>query len=141
MIQMVTDRTESDVMQGNEKGVYSYTDLNRVESAVEELFELANDMGFHFTTEVKTDWAAPGDFSKYTWPTSGQMQRYIQNVHGLCDAFFVQNKNLPSSMSDLTWKGANAIEESLELAYTRIQNIISIYRYSGEIYAGEETGL
>lgn len=141
MIQMVTDRSEADVLLGNAKGVYSYTDLNRVEGAVAELFELANDVGFHFTSEVKTNWSEPEVFTKLTWPAVGQMERYIRNVNSLCDAFYVSHQNLPSSMSGLTWKGANAIEEALEMVYNRIQNIISTYRYSGEIYAGEETGL
>lgn len=140
MIQMVTDRTEADVLQGNEKGVYSYTDLNRVESVVAELFELANAMGFDFTTEVKTDWAAPGTFSKYSWPTVSQMERYLGNVKALADAFSVF-VSLPATMASLSYKGANAIEKCLEDVYTAIQSTSQIYRYSGEIYSGEGIGL
>lgn len=137
MVQMVTDRTESDVIQGNAKGIYGYTDLNRVESAVAELFEMANEMGFNFTSEVKTDWAVPGPFSLADWPTEGQMERYLNNVKSLASAFSVSQAKLPKAMSDLSFTGANAIEECIENVYTVIQNTIQNYKYCGELYAGE----
>lgn len=137
MVQMVTDRTEADVIQGNAKGIYGYTDLNRVESAVAELFEMANEMGFNFTSEVKTDWAAPGPFSLADWPTEGQMERYLNNVKSLASAFSVSQAKLPKTMSDLSFMGANAIEECIENVFTVIQNTIQNYKYCGELYAGE----
>ena len=36
-MQFITDRTHADVLLGNEKGIYSYEDLNRVERAVAQL--------------------------------------------------------------------------------------------------------
>lgn len=140
-IEMVTDRTEADVAALNSKGVYGIADLNRVESAVAELLELASSMGFNLTNTTKTDWANYVGFSAKQWPAASNMTRYIKNVHDLCDKFLVRNAYLPRTMSGLTWRGANAIEESLQEVYDRIQNIISIYRYSGEIYSGEEIGL
>ena len=137
MVQMVTDRTEADVIQGNAKGIYSHTDLNRVESAVAELFELANEMGFNFTSKVKTDWAAPGPFSLDDWPTEGQMKRYLNNVKSLASAFSVPQAQLPNTMAGLSFMGANAIEQCLENVYTVVQNIIQNYKYCGELYAGE----
>ena len=138
MIQMVTDRTEADVILGNAKGVYNYTDLNRVESAVAELFELANELGLNFTSAVKTDWGIPGYFYQANWPTVSQMERYLSNVRDLADAFSVSRLSLPKTMSDLSYRGANAIEKCLENVYTAIQGTTENYRYSGDIYAGEE---
>lgn len=138
MIQLVTDRTEADVIQGNAKGVYSSADLNRVESAVAELFELANELGFNFTAETKTDWGVPGSFSQSNWPTATQMERYLENVKDLASAFSVSQITLPKTMGGLTYKGANAIEKVLKNVYTAIQGTTENYRYSGEIYAGEE---
>lgn len=138
MTQLVTDRTEADVIQGNAKGVYNYTDLNRVESAVAELFELANGLGFNFTSTVKTDWGIPGSFSQSTWPTVSQMERYLDNVRDLADAFSVSRILLPKTMEGLTYRSANVIEKILENVYTAIQGTTENYRYSGEIYAGEE---
>ena len=77
---MVTDRTESDALLGNEKGLYSYTDLNRVESAVSEIVAQFPPLGVSAQLPVKTDWGLPGDFSAAEWPVASQMARYLGNV-------------------------------------------------------------
>ena len=45
---------------------------------------------------------------------------------------------LPETMENLTVDGANNIEKALLLAYPRIENALQIFRYSGEVFAGEE---
>lgn len=137
-MQLVFDRTEADVLLGNEKGNYSYIDLNRVEQAVSELRDIAKTMGFQAALTTKTDWGTPGAFSADTWVTHSQLQRYLQNVHYLCQAFAVQEPQLPDTMEQLDRNGANAIERALHIAYQRVQNILNSYYYSGEIFAGEE---
>ena len=141
MINLVTDRTEADSLLGTAKGQYNADDLNRVESAVAELCDLALSVGVALDLVTKTDWSLPGDFQASDWPTESQMRRYIGNVTALCDAFSVVNGSLPNSMSRLTWAGANAIEESLVAVYSRVQGTLDAYRYSGEFYAGEEISL
>lgn len=136
-MEFVTDRTEADVLLGNAKGRYSAEDLNRVESAVAELCALAVCLDVHLDLITKTDWSGPGVFSQNNWPTESQMERYLQNVNTLCDRFSL-GAGLPGSMADLDHQGANAIEQALQQTYKRIDAILSTYRYSGEIYAGEE---
>lgn len=140
MIEFITDRTKSDVLLGTEKGRYSISDLNRVESAVAELSVLAKNLGVNKQFDVKTDWSMPGEFSAAQWPTKKQMTRYLNNVQFLCEAVELA-VSLPSSMENLTWDGANQIEQALLSVYERIQRIIKIFRYSGEIFAGEESYL
>ena len=140
MIQLITDRTELDVLYGTEKGKYNAEDLNRVEKAVEELIPLAKKIGANKTITVKTDWDIPGPFSDNEWPTISQMKRYLNNVMYLCEAVEL-NANIPNSMERLNWEGANQIEAAIETVYSRIQKIIQIFRYSGEFFAGEETCL
>ena len=134
---LVTDRTQSDVLLGTEKGRYGVTDLNRVEGAVAELSALAKALDVHYEPEVKTDWDLPGVFSASGWPTQKQMTRYLSNVWGLCEAVEVAAK-IPTSMVRLSWEGANQIEQALTLVYARIQAILQTCRYSGELFAGEE---
>lgn len=129
----VTDRTESDVLLGNEKGVYSYTDLNRVEEAVKTIIE----SGFAENLQTKTDWGLPGNFSVSAWPVESQMKRYLQNVKEIKKLFAVSVK-LPDSMEKLDWNGANNIEKVLQTAVGRITGIKQSYRYSGDLYAGED---
>ena len=136
-MEFVFDRTESDVLLGNEKGRYTYQDLNRVETAVAILCQLAEKLDIHLGLYTKTNWAEPGLFSADSWPTESQMRRYLQNVHRLCDALDLSCA-LPVSMAKLDWEGANSIEEALAAALVRIQRIINTYQYSGELIAGEE---
>lgn len=137
---LITDRTQDDVLSGNEKGYYSYSDLNRVESAVSELAIIAKEIGVKKEFETKTDWGIPGVFSDSQWPTKQQMQRYISNIRELCGAVEAA-ANLPSSMDKLTWDGANQIELALFVAFDRIPRIVQALKYSGEIFSEEESGL
>lgn len=135
-MELVTNRTEADALLGNEKGIYSYADLNRVESAVAELSLLFPALDINLSPETKTDWGYPGFFSVDKWPTETQMTRYLKNVSDIKSAFGI-SLWLPPSMSQLTWSGANNIEKILERAHTAATNTIKAFRYSGEFYSGE----
>jgi len=139
-MQLIFDRTEADVLLANEKGRYSHTDLNRVEAAVAELQRLAGQMDIYPGLTTKTDWGLPGAFDADSWPTEPQMQRYLANVHELCSALEIR-AGLPDTMAGLTWQGANAIEQALQAAHTRVMTVLAVLRYSGEIFAGEEFSL
>lgn len=134
---LITDRTESDVLLGNSKGVYSYADLNRVESAAAMIAEQITELGFALQLQTKTDWNLPGNFSAGSWPVEYQMRRYLQNIADI-KRLFVISTQIPETMDKLDWNGANSIEKVLQTAFARIAGIKQAYRYSGEIYAGEE---
>lgn len=134
---LITDRTESDALLGNEKGIYSYTDLNRVEEAVKQIAKEITTMGFSLQLQTKTDWGLPGNFMASTWPVESQMKRYLENVSNIKKVFLIPIK-LPNTMEKLDWNGANGIEKVLEIAVDRVAAIKQSYHYSGEIYAGED---
>lgn len=140
MIQLITDRTQADVLLGTAKGSYGVADLNRVEQAVAELVTLARALDIRDDMDIKTDWTLPGGFSADQWPTRSQMQRYLDNVTELCRIVTV-NAELPVSMNNLTFEGANQIERALEQVYDRVQKVLQIFQFSGEIFAGEENDL
>lgn len=139
-MKLITDRTEADVLLGTPKGYYGYEDLNRVEQAVAQLVELAKQLDEPFDLSCKTDWGPPEQFSGDTWPTVSQMQRYISNVHALCDRF-APEAALPATMDRLNWQGANDIEKGLHFAYCRVIAILNTFNFSGEMFAGEENVL
>lgn len=134
---LITDRTETDAVMGTGKGVYSYTDLNRVETAAEEIARQITNLGFALELQTKTDWKLPGNFTTDNWPTESQMRRYLQNIADIKRVFVISTQ-IPDSMDKLDWRGANAIEKVLQTAFGRVTGIKQSYRYSGEIYAGEE---
>jgi hypothetical protein len=96
------------------KGAYNYTDLNRVESAVEELSWMLG-----LSLETKTDWTL------WDVPTAREMNRYLNNVAAIRDAcpVSVTFPALPGSMSGLTYDGANRIEKVLHLVYENLGSI------------------
>ena len=74
MIELVTDRTEADVLLGNSKGIYQAEDLNRVGQAVEELAALLPQLDLQAAVAPKTDWAPPeaydqtNGYAQQIWP-------------------------------------------------------------------------
>ena len=83
------------------KGSYNYSDLNRVERAVEEI---SDELGLGLIT--KTDWGM------WDIPTQSEMERYLSNVRVIRDHFSIETE-IPTSMSNLSYEGANNIEKIL----------------------------
>ena len=121
---LVTDRTESDALLGNEKGLYSYTDLNRVETAVSEIVEQFPPLGVSEQLTVKTDWGLPGDFSAAEWPVASQMARYLGNVAKIKRIFIISSA-LPNTMENLTWHGANSTK-TVDLSDEQLKMMVDI---------------
>ena len=147
---LVTDRTQADVdyarslcakgianmtadeltaFNGPLKGMYNYTDLNRVETAVAYVAaELASvpsalvdfDPSDYSSVSVKTNWKASD------YPTNLQMVRYIANIKLIRDAFPEASIAwIPDTMDDLDYSSANNIEQLLkdiDAAYHELVN-------------------
>ena len=88
------------------KGAYNYSDLNRVERAVEEISD-----GLELGLVTKTDW------NMWDIPTQSEMDRYLSNIITIRDYFSIETE-IPASMSNLTYEGANNIEKILFAAYS-----------------------
>lgn len=165
-LHLVTDRTLSDVLEGNEKGTYNASDLNRVGAAVSYLAEIlvslpddlksyaesngvAWDVFFDvpydppaYVLTVKTDWV------EEDIPTPEQMELYLENAKALRNALDYDTDKLPDVMDNLSWQGANAIEKALEgldeaitilrdTTKTYLYNTASAWFYSGDLFSGE----
>lgn len=137
MLDFITDRTKTDVefldyvrRKGYEnlteyerqqwrlgRGAYNYTDLNRVEGNVKWL---AEKLGLTLTT--KTDWTL------WDVPTTAEMTRYLSNVGKIRDACSADRSypSLPTTMSNLTYVGANAIEMVLAICHQDIMATSSV---------------
>lgn len=135
---LITDRTAEDVLLGTPKGKYGADDLNRVERAAAELYGIAKALDINPPGSFKTDWDPGALFSSENWPTKSQMQRYLANITHLCAAVELAG-GLPTTMENLTWQDANNIESALLAVYPRIENALQIFRFSGELFAGEES--
>ena len=116
------------------KGAYNYTDLNRVEEAVAKLTSYLEALNRGSGLYPTRSWTA-GDV-----PTATDMQRYIANIQAIRATLPELHSIMPqapASMSNLTYEGANAIEEILSYAMQYVESRIQAFPFSGEIYGGE----
>lgn len=137
---LITDRTLEDILKRTEKGRYEYSDLNRVEAAVQYLVLVAQTIVSVEPLSTKTNWRQPTRFSEDTWVTQDQMDRYLRNVEILCESIGI-DADLPDTMEGLTWQGANQIERALQLVQEYVSQNYQGFQYSGDLFAGEENGL
>lgn len=110
------------------KGAYNYTDLNRVERAVNEL---AGKLGLSLTTKI--------NWTLWDVPTQSEMERYLGNIKAIRDACpgEVEFPTLPSSMNGLTFTSANNIEKVLLLVYEEVNKVSDHDCVLGEFVLGE----
>lgn len=150
----VTDRTAKDVARWKElrdkgwenmtaeertewlspmKGCYGFTDMNRVESAVEALSARLSELGYLYHPTVKTNWA------RYSIPTKQEVERYYGNVAKLREllAVYPDTPEAPTIGDRLNWSRANDIEKILS-DVEKLADIVAQNRYYvGDIFAGE----
>lgn len=135
-MELITNRTQRDVLERNSRGCYGPDDLNRVERAVEALRMELTGLGEACPAlAVKTDWQLTALYSPEQWPVKGQMERYLSNVRALLLAYGLEPR-LPDSMERLTWQGANQIEQQLALLEQYLENQKAALRFCGAAECG-----
>lgn len=111
---LITDRTDEDLVPGNPKGKYDYIDYNRVGEATNYLS--AEIGGLNIT--AKTDWVR-GDI-----PRDSQMTKYRTDIKKIVDRLVLENE-LPTNNHDIaTIEGANQLEKALKDADSIVQDLM-----------------
>ena len=154
LLNLITDRTEEDrlywkklrdkgwaAMTDEEretwhspmKGSYNYTDMNRVESAVQYIARKMSDMGYRVAPVVKTVWSVSDK------PTRADMDRYFANVAKLRSMITVYTTTPKPTTTNkkFDYRAANDLEKILADLNELLMNIGLSWFYSGEIFAGE----
>lgn len=138
---LITDRTLENVAARDALGTYNTGDLNRVESAAEELSgqmqgleaELRDYAGAQgvawqdaFLPEYEAREAAVSvrkDWTMEDMPTARQMRRYLGNIQKLSGLLEVPLDGFPETMENLSFQGANAIEAALLACEARFRQV------------------
>lgn len=132
---LITDRTQSDVSNGTEKGYYNTSDLNRVSEAMEYLVEQLWNNGYSVPGYVKGPVWSVEDI-----PTPDQMEQYLTSVSSIRAVVNVlkPTPNTPDSMENLTYEEANNIEQILLDVETMLNAIVAVFPKSGQssVFAG-----
>jgi len=124
VLYLVTDRTAEDVAAGNAKGIYTATDLARVNTAMDYVQRLLTGMGYACPVTLDTDWADE------EWATPATMDLYLRNLATIRGVLTMAGTTpaVPEGMSDsetgkkdgLTYTKANDIEQILVDVYDTI---------------------
>ena len=92
------------------------------------------ECGYDVSVSPKTDWV-PGEY-----PTSEQMNRYLDDVRTLKSVLVLKQgtPDVPDSMADLTYQGANDIEKVLDAVQIAAESVIRVMLHSNQIlfYSG-----
>ncbi len=132
-LDLITDRTRTDVANQTDKGFYNASDLNRVGAAVEYIAGRFTAIGYACPVTVKKDWLTSDT------PTQRQLETYRQNIVTLRGqiAVMASTPEAPASMAGLNYVKANNIEQILLDLDALIDKLIKSWHFSGELYAGE----
>ena len=151
---LITDRTAADVERyltlrnkgfenltaaeksewlSNMKGAYNYTDLNRVEDAVQYLAGRLKERGYSADVSARKTWTMT------SLPTLSDMNTYLNNIKVIRNAFATLSTTpqAPATIKGFTYKEANAIEQIIFDVNKLLENLMSVWFFSGDIYSGE----
>lgn len=129
---LVYDRTAADVAAKNNKGLYHYTDMNRVQNAVSTIRARYVAAGYN-----------PKQYTLPTWaendiPRAENAQKYLSSIRAFDNIVtLTESVALPSSMNGLDYIGANNIEKFLFRTDEARDLLETAWLYCAEIYAGE----
>ena len=153
-LSLITDRTAQDVerwrylhtkgwdamseaereeWQTSLKGAYNYTDMNRVESAVQFIADRFLDLGYYVAPEVKMIWSVSDH------PTKADMDRYFANIALLRSILTVlpTTPKAPTTEKKLDYQVANDIEQILTDVDRLISSVKQGWYYAGDVFTGE----
>ena len=155
-LHLITDRTEQDVevvkqlaeaikagtateeqvnqyLNVNQKGAYTYEDLNRVEAAVAYVAKRMPEFGHRFKLQTVETWSMTDK------PNAADFERYFGNVAQLRAAIPVWSSTpeAPNSAKGFDVHTANALEQILLDVDQILNHIRDVWLFLGDLYMGE----
>jgi len=133
---LIYDRTQSDLKNNTEKAYISYSDLNRIEKAMQELADELANITFKPLLNLKTNWVIT-DFR-----TTGDMARLKDNLNIIrnCLSNFSDMPDVPLAVEFKSIEEANNIEKIIAYKHRDFQRAAVAQRYCGDFYCGENWG-
>ena len=130
MQNLIFDRTQLDIDNDTEKGQYTYTDLNRVESWCKYIADVLNSYNYYVSISTRTDWKE----SDYHY--SKDLERIRTNINRLKEAYFSFTQ-IPENLEYMTWQKANDIEKILYEIDKIIKHMENNFIYCGVANCGQ----
>ena len=129
--QAITDRTQKDIENREEKVLFFPDLLNRIETNITIIASLLNVTDL----TIKTNWG------RSDWYTPGQITRLLENAATLRAAYYVYHDTpeLPDTLID--WEQFNSYEKVLSDLYALFLENQYNKIYCGETFSGQTIGV
>ena len=133
-------RTVNDILNDTDRNYINYTDLNRIESRMQELTEQLNQYKYTNNIETKTDWVKQESTEEITnFPLKTQIDRIRNNLQILIQSYYTypSTPNLPDTFENLDIYKINDVEKILYDLHIIIKSIENTFIYCGTVECGE----
>lgn len=129
VLNLIYDRTLTDVITKTKKGYYNNTDLNRVGEAVKYLAEKFTSYGYSVKVNPKTDW------TEQDIPTNSDMTAYLSDIAEIRRQLTVMQSTpkTPETMQKLTHQTANDIEKILDDMAKLVESFPTVFPRTNQI--------
>ena len=130
-------RTVNDILNDTDRNYINYTDLNRIETRMQELTEELNKYKYVNHINTKTDWKkqiSTNDLDNI--PLKSQLDRIKNNLNILVNSYYIYSStpNLPDTLENLNIYKINDIEKILYDINVLIKYMIQSFIYVGNDY-------
>lgn len=130
----IYDRNSLDIQNRTKKAFFNYSDMNRLETNAKYLSDLLSEIGYSLTYTVTKTWTLQ-DIPKFS--ELEKIRKYVEDVIGIIPL----NDNtivFPNTLNKMDYVVLNNLEKAMYVLTANIKSIKTAYKYSGEIYSGEE---
>ena len=130
----IYDRNSLDIQNRTRKAFFNYSDMNRLETNAKYLSDLLAEIGYSLPYTITKTWTLQ-DIPKFS--ELEKIRKYIADVIEIIPL----NDNtivFPNTLNKMDYVVLNNLEKAMYVLTANIKSIKTAYKYSGEIYSGEE---
>ena len=116
------------------KAFFNYSDMNRLEANAKYLSDLLAEIGYNLPYTITKTWTLQ-DIPKFS-----QLEKIRKYVEDVIKIIPLNNNTIvfPSTLNKMNYVVLNNLEKAMYVLTANIKSIKTAYKYSGEIYSGEE---
>lgn len=130
----VFSRTGVDIEMRTKKAFFKYLDMNRLEENAEYLSTLLADVGYTMPyTKTKT-------WTVQDIPTYSSLEKIRKYVESVIKIIPLNDDTIvfPNTLNKMNYVVLNNLEKAMFILTQNVKRIKTAYKYSGEVYSGEE---
>jgi hypothetical protein len=130
----IYDRTQADVTNKTAKGKLNDTDLNRIETDIEDL--KVRVLAYGYDNGISDIESKSWDDEDIAFKT--ELDRIRDNLNLLKEQYHnYSGSPVVTNTNYLNWEKVNDIEKNLQLLNKALTDMATVFRYSGTDYSGE----